>query len=416
MPTSPSFIKNIQVTSLPQMNLPTSKMYQNSYQVGNLKYPDTVGTAEVSSYILFNIYVPDTAIYTKSLGAEFSAGQPNSAINRDYLQKIAGRSTNFVGNQSNLKTSLGAGGLAGGTKFIQDVSSGNIVNTLGQSLGKAATVTAGSTLAIKYSKENITLQQPLKKLQQSVAIYMPDTVITSLNHNYDVVSATEAMGWVGRAIAAGGSISESFNPKRMAEIGSDIQSGNLKGLFNQLGAGAEKLAKTPAGREVIGEILQATGAVGKGYTQLGLRSGGYAINPQIELLYTGTQFRTYIFEFRFQARSSKESQTIKDIIQVFKYYSSPSIQPDSAGRYFITPGQFDITFKFIDQENTYISKIATCVLESADINYSGAGQWATFQDGSPVDILLQLRFKETEIIYQELMSNPTILGSNGEGY
>jgi len=122
------------------------------------------------------------------------------------------------------------------------------------------------------------------------------------------------------------------------------------------------------------------------------------------LIYRGTQNRSFIFEFKFQPRSAQEAQTIQNIIHTFKLYSSPSINNTGLGRYFIVPGQFDITFKFGNVTNQYISQISTCVLEAIDINYAGAGQFASMVDGAPADITLQLRFKEGEIITRELIA------------
>ena len=79
-------------------------------------------------------------------------------------------------------------------------------------------------------------------------------------------------------------------------------------------------------------------------------------------------------------------------------FAAPSINPNSRGRYFIVPAQFDIQFKFKQEENDFIAKISTCVLEAIDVNYAGAGQFASFTDGMPVDISMQLRFKEADII------------------
>jgi hypothetical protein len=55
--------------------------------------------------------------------------------------------------------------------------------------------------------------------------------------------------------------------------------------------------------------------------------------------------------------------------------------------------------------NTKLPKIATCVLQGIDVNYGSAGQWTAFQDGMPVEIAMQLRFKEVEIMHKELIRN-----------
>jgi hypothetical protein len=53
--------------------------------------------------------------------------------------------------------------------------------------------------------------------------------------------------------------------------------------------------------------------------------------------------------------------------------------------------------------NPNLPLISTCVLEGIDVNYGSAGQWTAFTDGMPVEISMQLRFKEVEILHKELI-------------
>jgi hypothetical protein len=55
------------------------------------------------------------------------------------------------------------------------------------------------------------------------------------------------------------------------------------------------------------------------------------------------------------------------------------------------------------KRNPYLPRVSTCVLQGIDVNYSSAGQWTAFQDGMPVEISLQLRFKEVEILHKKLI-------------
>jgi hypothetical protein len=160
------------------------------------------------------------------------------------------------------------------------------------------------------------------------------------------------------------------------------------------------------GREVGGFLAEKTGLVNQGFTDLLLRDLGKALNPQIEMVYKRTQNRSFVFDFRMQPRSSKESGNIKKIIKEFKRYAAPSLT-DEGGAYFNIPGQFDIEFMFKNEENKFIGKISTCVLENIDVNYSVAGAFATFDDGAPVDINLQLRFKEVDTLTRELFDRFT---------
>ena len=100
-------------------------------------------------------------------------------------------------------------------------------------------------------------------------------------------------------------------------------------------------------------------------------------------------------------RSPEEAQVIRDIIKQFKFYAAPELLPGSTGRFFIPPAEFDIKFFYNGRENLNINKISTCVLTRIDVNYASAGQWTTFDDGMPVETMLQLEFQELEIMHKK---------------
>jgi hypothetical protein len=159
------------------------------------------------------------------------------------------------------------------------------------------------------------------------------------------------------------------------------------------------------GIEAAGGIAEKTGLVGPGFTDFMLRNQGLALNPQVELIFRGSSNRTFMFDFKFQPKNKKETQVIKDIIFLFKRYSAPGLAGGSnvPGAYFTTPGQFDIQYYFKNAENKNIGRISTCVLEGIDVNYSSSGQFATFDDGAPVEINVMLRFKEVDILTRDMI-------------
>lgn len=389
-------IQNPQISQGTQPSGAAQVLQQPSFSTNVIRYPEDLGSNSVPSYVIFNIYIPESAVYDKGNQPSSNSTISNSQANQDYESSQLGINDTVTGTKTGAAIGVAMGAAQSGVS-----AGGGVVAKGGAATGTAVTQGAVATVLLTDGSQ-IKLTQPLKAIKQSIGIYMPDTVMTSFNHDYGTVSATAAQGNLGLGTAIGESVGAAYNKLH----GNWLQ--EIKQIYQNLG-------KTPLGIEATGKIAEASGLTGAGFTGLGLRSGGNAINPQIQLLYTGTQFRSFIFEFRFQPRSAKESQTIQNIIQTFKYYSSPSIQKNSNGRYFITPGQFDITFKFGNIDNQFISKISTCVLEAIDLNYAGAGQWTTFTDGSPMEITMQLRFRETDVIYQELMAAPD--GSSaGLGY
>jgi hypothetical protein len=248
-------------------------------------------------------------------------------------------------------------------------------------LGEGAasgTIQGGVALGVAGLSQNIKKKPKYNRIQSAIALYMPDTVFQTYSHDYDALSVTDATGQLGLAQRGGSAID-----------------------FGNLGESLSNIGDNPGAREVAGYVAEQSGLVNQGFTDLLLRDLGKALNPQIEMVYKRTQNRSFVFDFRMQPRSSQESVNIKNIVKQFKRFAAPSLT-DSTGAYFNIPGQFDIEFMFKDSENKFIGKISTCVLENIDVNYSSAGPFATFDDGAPVEINLQLRFREVDTLTREL--------------
>ena len=232
----------------------------------------------------------------------------------------------------------------------------------------------------------INLTRKTKRAAASIALYMPDTVNQTVVSDYDQVSLTQALGTSGLILQSGGTITESV----AKAIGSDQVS------FGQTPGSA-------AVSELAGAAAEKTGAFGQGITDVLLFSAGYAQNPQVELLFKTIQNREFLFDFKFVPRNKSEAETIIKIIQAFRFFAAPEIPTTGTGRYFVPPSEFDIQFMVGSNPNTNLPKLSTCVLQGIDVNYGSAGQWTAFKDGMPVEISMQLRFKEVEIMHKELV-------------
>jgi|MGYP000527475469 hypothetical protein len=74
-------------------------------------------------------------------------------------------------------------------------------------------------------------------------------------------------------------------------------------------------------------------------------------------------------------------------------------------RFLTLPSTFDIHYMFQQEdgkasENDFYNRIATCVLESCNVNYTPDGV-KSFRDGSPTQITMELQFKETELLTKD---------------
>lgn len=360
---------------------PTAALEQNDYNVNDLRYPLDLGTNnfEQLHYIKFNINVQNKSSYNVNERTEFT-GQVNA---NKFADKVAG-----IGQISGTTDPIGVlGGAVGGAVFGAGgaIALGSL-GVAGAAVGGVVGAAIGTTIV-----DSIDLTRKTKRIKSTIALYMPDTINQQITHQFGEISMTEALGMVGAisqgATAVGTSISGFIDRMKQGE--------GVAQSFKGAGApGGAALA------ELGGTIAEASGAFGSGIKDALLFSAGVALNPQIEVLYQQTAHREFLFDFKMIARNESEAAAIREIIKRFKFYSAPELLGGTAGRYFIPPAEFDIGFYYNGKENTNIHKISTCALVGIDVDYASAGQWTTFNDGMPVEIKMQLRFKELELMHK----------------
>lgn len=241
-------------------------------------------------------------------------------------------------------------------------------------LGLAVGGTAlGDTTGLKpVSLPDYGLGKRLKKTEQIITLYTPDTMVLEETHQYEQISLTSAAGMAGLL---------SFNSP---------SGGTLS--------------------EIAFEFASRTGVIGARAAEAGMAGLGYAINPMLELIYNGTQQRRFNFQFRFTPRNAKEAEAVMKIIQSFRFHAAAEYAGGQVNsRYFIPPSMFEIQFKHRFDgkltDNVNLPRTAPCVLTSVNTNYAAGGNYVTFQDGVPAEITLDLAFTESVVLVKEDIKN-----------
>lgn len=274
--------------------------------------------------------------------------------------------------------------VAENTQYAARNSNGQIVgynvgnSTVGvvQNGGRTATNQAAAASAMDgllgSSQASLTVRKT-KRISQAIALYMPETVNVQYNANWQSESLTDALGSVGLV----GSVLQ------------DLKDANrsVSGLSGQAA-------------ELAGKALAGTGAVGSNAADFALFTQGLAINPQLEVLFKGTDMRHFQFDFLFSPYDAQESAHVVYIIKTLKFHQAPEVVTGSSGRFFVPPSEFDIDFIFEGEINPNIHQIGTCVLTNMNVDYAPNG-WSTFSDGMPTHIRLTLQFMETEIVTKQ---------------
>ena len=126
------------------------------------------------------------------------------------------------------------------------------------------------------------------------------------------------------------------------------------------------------------------------------RNSGQVLNPNMELLFNGPILRQFNYQFKLTPRFKEEAHVVRTIIKAFKRNMAPK---GENGIFLKTPNIFEI--QYVGKAKDYLNRMKLCALTGVGVNYTGDGNWATYQDGSPISMLLTLSFKEVMPIYNE---------------
>ena len=130
------------------------------------------------------------------------------------------------------------------------------------------------------------------------------------------------------------------------------------------------------------------------------RATGQVFQQNLELLFSGVKLRTFPFIFDFAPRDYIEAGVVKDIIRVLKRSAAPSRKGSNA-LFVSSPKLFQLQYLTGNQEHPFLNSFKVCVLEDISVNYTASGTYATYSDGTPVHMRMQLTFKEINPIYAE---------------
>lgn len=208
-------------------------------------------------------------------------------------------------------------------------------------------------------REFWALNRYTRRIEESIAIFMPNQLVFSSQNAYEDISLSAIAGSVGVGAL-----------NRIAQM--------LPGQAGQM----------------VGVISSISGKIGEVS-----RIAGHPINPRVEILFATTPQRQFVFEVLMAPRNEYESEAIKKIIRTLRFHAAPEISGPS-GLTFIPPAEFDITFFNKGVENVNIPRINTCVLNRIEVDYSPSGVYSTFNNGHPVAVRLSMSFTEVEILHK----------------
>ena len=151
----------------------------------------------------------------------------------------------------------------------------------------------------------------------------------------------------------------------------------------------------------------AINALGSNISQKSIlsRSTGQILNSNLELLFQGMTLRSFPFSVTFTPRNSDEMLVVKSIIRSLKKSMAPKAQgfngSSATGIFLKSPDLFSLQYRHGRGDHPFLHAFKICALTGMSVNYTNAGTYASYADGTPVAIRVNLTFKEINPIYHE---------------
>jgi hypothetical protein len=236
---------------------------------------------------------------------------------------------------------------------------------------------AASRLANRITQVDTGLQQnnPTHTfVSDSIILYTPPQIKTTYTASYDQAE-TGLLGFFGVA-------------KASEIVGSSLE------------------AAQAFGRQIATAGLSGIAGVGD-FNALKTKTSGEAVNPNLEMVFKSVPFREFQYTFEFAPRNKKELDDVQKILKLFRFHMQPEISSlqYTDGNYLVVPSEFQLTYMYMDKENSYIPNISRCVLKTMEIDHSPEGVFSTYKGDEsgahPVITKLTLTFGETEIMTKE---------------
>jgi hypothetical protein len=339
----------------------------NKYTPNMLNYPEGVqNLPDLQHYVSFYINIRGSSQYVDD--ATFGANASEGTRSRSFENRIDRRESG---------------------ENLEKATKGILPLVVGYKLGKTAAAVSGSNIFAAYAglaSGGATAYalgnafggsfKPDSTIRTSTVINLAINERPSVKYGVDYQSTD--LGVAAGIAQSTGSISDLFNQALNPEM--------QRSLLLNLAAIPSAIASLFGGNTDLAGMYSL--------------SSGTTPNPFREQLFKAVDPRTFQFEYKFVPRSATEALTVRKIIEQFKFHMHPELSAEKF--FYIYPSEFNIEYRYKNQENENINKISTCVLENMTVDYGGqqAG-FHTFEDGMPTEITMRLQFRELEVLTKE---------------
>ena len=376
---------------------PTARLKKNPMAFSSLSYPmDLVNDATNGHYMLFYINVQNKTKFGYTRADNGLAVEP-TIVNQVYKETTtpaeyfgSGASAIQVKPSTTTRVATGEETATGGNYV-----GGQPSPEYEQALIEKQSLVYGDVYNLRQYKSKyrtgLAATEMMKnntvRITDSVAIYLPPNV----QDNYTTTYQGTPLGMIGFLAASAGGAMDAYRNDDFETVAKTI-------LGTAMGVTTDVLKNL--GSSAVEALMSSQG----GY-ELGNKIFGRAVNPYMEVLFSGPELRTFTYNFTFAPVSQEEQDEVKKIIHLFRFHQAPELRVDH-NMFMGLPSEFDIHYMYQHEdgrkssENDYYNKIATCVLQNVSVDYTPNGV-KSHANGAPVLIKMGLTFLETEMITKD---------------
>lgn len=150
-----------------------------------------------------------------------------------------------------------------------------------------------------------------------------------------------------------------------------------------------------SGTELAGGVANMLGAGGAAQAGSAVVQGlgpltGMAMNPFLFMQFKSPSFKEHTLTWTLTPSSEAESNSLRNIINLFKYEALPSVK----GPIYNYP---TIVFPQIHPSSFFTFKFKPCAIQSVQVDYTAAGGPSFFRNGAPTIVNLSINLKEIEL-------------------
>ena len=289
----------------------------------------------------------------------------------------------------------------GKTKYLLNTKANQIANNkTRKASGLEETTYKDMELSTTFTDANTRINS-LKTHKYYIELPMPQEVAdqNAVTWGDDRMNAIEIAGLAiaQDIMAGGGSSGDGSRVQRSQEaIRAFLEGVNIDGLNSQT-TNAIRAAISGAAVGALGSNVSPSSVIA--------RSTGQILNNNLELLFQGLNLRTFPYSITFSPRSKDESDVVKAIIRSLKMSMAPKAGEfngsSAQGIFLKSPDVFQLEYLKDGEPHPFLGRMKLTALTGMNVNYTNSGTYASYEDGTPVNIRMDLTFKEINPIYHE---------------